>query len=323
MTIANTTILLKKSGVPGNVPSSLTYGELGINYHDGKLFYLNSVGQIVQYQSGSGGSSDSFATINVNSTLILATSPTDTLSFVGSNGILVQANTQSKTISVDGNYIITLAQAAFDRANTGSSSSLDQYARNTANTALSVGQGAFDLANSISKSGSSNQIVNGNSSFVIDSSGVVTLNNKTTEFANASFISNPSIDTIIDTFPLSNKTAKYIIQAIAGNEIHTKEVIVINNGSVANTIQYNDVLIGSSLMTINTNLVGNNVVLSVQTTKVNTVVDFVRKTLFKSNLSPSVPTGDLGLVTQMVSLIFDNGYDLQTVTNSYDYGYLA
>ena len=107
MTIANTTIQLKKSGVPGNVPTSLNYGELSINYADGKLYYKNAVGAIASISTGSGsGSTYSFSTINVNSSLILATSNTDTLSFTSSNGITVTANTTSKTINV-GHWIHT------------------------------------------------------------------------------------------------------------------------------------------------------------------------------------------------------------------------
>jgi uncharacterized protein (UPF0303 family) len=440
--ISNTAIKLKKSGIAGNTPLDLNFGELALNYADGRLYYKNADGQIVHYQAGGGGSSDSFATINVNSTLVFATSNTDTLSFVGSNGVSVTANAQSKTIKIDGNDIITLAQAAFDKANTGvttstdqwsrdkanasftlaqasfdyantiisdsqidqwvrdvsnntvlhansafdkanastllaqaafdkantgvtistdqwsrdtanaafnkantdailaqaafdkantgTTSSTDQYARdkanlsfNKANTSLTVGQSAYDFANSISISGSSNQIVNGNSNFAIDSTGVVTLNNRTTEFSNASFISTSGVDTIIDTFPITHRTAKYIIQAITGNEIHSKELIVVNNGNTANYLQYSDVKIGDSLMTVYTEIIGTDVNVKVQTSKVNTVIDFVRKTLFKSDLAPSVPSGDLGLVSEIATLIFDNGYDLETVTNSFDYGYLA
>ena len=102
MTIANTTILLKKSGVPGNVPSSLTYGELGINYHDGKLFYLNSNNIVSQFITGSNvANTNSFSTINVNSSLILATSPTDILSIVPGNNITISTNTTTKTITID------------------------------------------------------------------------------------------------------------------------------------------------------------------------------------------------------------------------------
>ena len=95
--MANTIIQIKKSGLAGNTPSSLNYGELALNYADGKLFYKNSGGSIVPFTSGS--STFSFSTINVASTLILASSSTDTLSFANGGGIFVSGNTTSKTIS--------------------------------------------------------------------------------------------------------------------------------------------------------------------------------------------------------------------------------
>jgi len=118
MTIANTTLVLKKSGTSGNVPSTLANGELAINYADGKLFYKTPSGTIASITgSGGGGGSYSFSTINVNSSLIIATSNTDTLSFLASNGISVTANTISKTIVIDGDIGVTFTQAAFNAAN--------------------------------------------------------------------------------------------------------------------------------------------------------------------------------------------------------------
>ena len=116
MQIANTTLVLKKSGTSGNVPSTLANGELAINYADGKLFYKTPSGTISSI-TGSVGNVDSFSTINVNSSLIIATSNTDTLSFSASNGISVTANTTSKTIVIDGGIGVTFTQAAFNTAN--------------------------------------------------------------------------------------------------------------------------------------------------------------------------------------------------------------
>lgn len=100
MAIANTTIRIKKSLVSGVTPSSLANGEIAINQADGKLFYATPSGSITYITN-----SQSFATINANSSLVLATSPTDTLSIVPGNNILISACTSTKTItisSVDG-----------------------------------------------------------------------------------------------------------------------------------------------------------------------------------------------------------------------------
>lgn len=99
MAIANTTIQLKKSGVTGNVPASLNLGELALNYADGKLYYKNASGVITYISSGSGATTNSFATINTAGSLILATSNTDILSFANSTSIVFTSNTTTKTIT--------------------------------------------------------------------------------------------------------------------------------------------------------------------------------------------------------------------------------
>lgn len=49
------TIQIKRSGTTSQVPTSLAYGELAINYADGKLYYKNSSNNIVEF-TGSGSS---------------------------------------------------------------------------------------------------------------------------------------------------------------------------------------------------------------------------------------------------------------------------
>ena len=109
MATANTTIQLKKSGATGNTPTNLNFGELALNYYDGKLFYKAANGTIVSFSSGP--TTESFATVNANSTLILATTPTDTLSFTGSNGISITANSISKTINIGDGITQALVQS--------------------------------------------------------------------------------------------------------------------------------------------------------------------------------------------------------------------
>ena len=103
MTISNTIIQIKKSGATGNVPSSLGYGELALNYADGKLYYKNSSGVITYISTGGGGgsSSNSFATVIANSTSLFATNSNDILNFVAGNNISISANTQTKSITIN------------------------------------------------------------------------------------------------------------------------------------------------------------------------------------------------------------------------------
>jgi hypothetical protein len=98
--MANTTLQLKKSGVSGNVPPSLNFGELAINYADGKLFYKHANNSIASISTGTSLTANSFATVNSNSSLILATSSTDTLSFAAANTIRITTNTTSKVITI-------------------------------------------------------------------------------------------------------------------------------------------------------------------------------------------------------------------------------
>lgn len=94
---SNTAIQLKKSGETGNTPSDLNHGEVAINYADGKLYYKNAI-DTISYISNQ----DSFVTINVDSELVIATSPSDTLTFVSGNNITLSANAYTKTITING-----------------------------------------------------------------------------------------------------------------------------------------------------------------------------------------------------------------------------
>ena len=152
--IANTVITLRKSGVSGNVPSSLNYGELGLNYADGILYYKSASGTV---KSFSGSGANSFATVIANSSLILASSNNDILTINGANGVSVIANTLTKTITIDGSIAFAEANLAWNLANSAyayantlalSGGSIDTYARITANAAFNEANVAWSLANS-------------------------------------------------------------------------------------------------------------------------------------------------------------------------------
>ena len=125
--MSNTAIQLKKSGVTGNTPSGLSFGEVALNYADGKLYYKNDFGG-TSYISNQ----LSFDTINVNNSLVLASSYSDTLSLVAGNNITISTNTTTKTITFNAtsggdvapafdraNAAFIQANAAFEKANTG------------------------------------------------------------------------------------------------------------------------------------------------------------------------------------------------------------
>lgn len=174
--MANTTLQLKKSGVTGNVPNSLIHGELAINYADGKLFYRHANNSIASISTGTSITANSFATVNSNSSLILASSSTDTLSFAAANTIRITTNTTSKLITIGsialanqtgtfggdltvaGNVITTGSGGNITGANVVSANSFnaavsyifsDGTIQTTAASPASYSQAAFALANNI------------------------------------------------------------------------------------------------------------------------------------------------------------------------------
>jgi len=121
--MANTIIRIKNSGAAGNVPADLDFGELAVNYYDGALYYKNHYGTITSL-SGAGGGGSGFGVMNVNSTLVFASSPADILSLTSANGITFTTNTISKSVRIDDSNTVRLAQAAFDAANSGANFNL-------------------------------------------------------------------------------------------------------------------------------------------------------------------------------------------------------
>jgi hypothetical protein len=93
--MSNTTIQIKKSGITGNVPSGLSFGELAINYADGKLYYKANSGSTTYITN-----QQSFSTVNSNNSLILATSGTDILNLLTGNNVTISTNTSTKSITI-------------------------------------------------------------------------------------------------------------------------------------------------------------------------------------------------------------------------------
>jgi cytoskeletal protein CcmA (bactofilin family) len=152
--MANTKIRLRSSGVTGNIPSSLQFGELALNYADGKLFFKRANNQISSIDLDLVGiQSDSFATINSNSTLILATSPTDTLSIVAGNNVSISTNSSSKTITINA-LSDDIDQIVRDIANTAASNTVyTQGVDASQNTRINAAFAAANVGNSFVNSG--------------------------------------------------------------------------------------------------------------------------------------------------------------------------
>jgi hypothetical protein len=212
MTIANTIVLLKKSATPGNAPSALANGEVAINYADGKLYYKNTSGVITYISSGA--TTNSFATINANSSLIFATSNTDILSIAPGNNITISTNTISKTITINST---TSGYQYFSSNNT------TVYTSNVSiNNTLSV-TNATQTANVVTN--------------IIQSTTATT--------------AQTAIDTWSTT---TYRTAKYIISMTSGTNYHGIELFVVQNGTTPYITQYAEVITNTSLATFDASI---------------------------------------------------------------------
>ena len=129
--MANTTIQIKKSGITGNVPSGLSFGEIAINYADGKLYYKSNSGSTTYITN-----QQSFATINSNNSLILATSGSDILNFVTGNNVTISTNTSTKSITIGLTNDVTVSNSLTVGSGTGGNiTGVNNISANTVNTA--------------------------------------------------------------------------------------------------------------------------------------------------------------------------------------------
>jgi hypothetical protein len=213
MAISNTTIQIKKSGAAGNVPSSLNFGELALNYYDGKLYYKNTTGNISYFYGANNG--PSFATANANNNLILASTPNDTLSFLPANGITISACTTTKTITISDATTFSLATGAYAQANAAfaaanaSSGSSGAAAFTQANAAYAQANAAFAAANASSGSSGAAAFAQANAAFAKANTAFLTTGGTIT--GNVRVDANVSVN---GTFSFANSTNANIVYTL-------------------------------------------------------------------------------------------------------------
>jgi hypothetical protein len=156
----NTTIQLKRSSSSSNTPTVLDFGELAINYTDGKLFYKHSNGTIVSFSSGAGG--DSFGTINANGTLVVADTPGDVLNLVAGNNITFGVDTVNDIITINASGGGGDVSAPFAAANAAFLAANSAFANG--NTNFSVLQSVSGVANAAFAAANAS-FANGNTNF--------------------------------------------------------------------------------------------------------------------------------------------------------------
>jgi hypothetical protein len=127
--MSNTIIQLRKSSVPNEIPSDLEFGEIAINYADGKFFYKNSTNQIVSFSGTATGNVYSFATINANGSFITATATNSILAISNGDNIEIAGDIVNDIITISANLksVFDVANAAFNTANTGGAGSSNSF----------------------------------------------------------------------------------------------------------------------------------------------------------------------------------------------------
>jgi hypothetical protein len=306
--MANTTIQLRKSGVSGNVPNSLDVGELALNYADGKLYYKNAENVITFISSGA--TTNSFATINANSSLIFATSNTDTLSFAAGNNITISACTSTKTITI--------------------SSTAEEGGGGAANIAI-----VNDTTSNATRFISFTDSTSGNVSTLFTSNNKLTYNPSTGTLqltalevtANNNISANTKVitgtsSTTLDTFSADlYRGAFYQVQLEAGGSFHVLNLSIVNSGGSAQVSSFGDAFNAGPLATFATTVSSGELILSITPVSGSTTVSFLRHLVTK--LTIGIPTGDLGLISDPATVFFDAGFDSDPATSTFDYGYLS
>lgn len=134
--MANTTIQIKSSGVTGNVPSTLSAGEIAINFKDGKLYYGNTLNQVTLLETASGPAAPAGLHSEIQINVMGALGSDSDFRYLSSNNTLLV-----QTINLDGKDVNNSLVSSFDAANVAT-----QYAQSSGNYANS----AFSVANTIS-----------------------------------------------------------------------------------------------------------------------------------------------------------------------------
>ena len=107
------------------------------------------------------------------------------------------------------------------------------------------------------------------------------MNNGAEIYGSNTVLSTTTSGQVIDTFSSSAfGTAKYIIQAINGTDIHSTEVMLMQNGTVVYLTEYANTYT-TPLMSVDSTISGGDVNLTVTPFYINTNIDFTRTSLVK------------------------------------------
>lgn len=334
----STKVLLKKSSVLGKIPltTDLSYGELALNYADGKLYFKDSANNIKSFDSAPQLSLNDLTDVDTVSTPPVAGNvlkwngsvwapaidstaggsgtDADTLDGYDSSYFLNYNNLTNKPTLFSGNYndlsnkptIPTLTSQLTNDSGFITSAALSGYATESyVNTQLSSKQDTL-------VSGTNIKTINGQS---LLGSGNISISGGGASLTYGDFSDNtvqaPSLSPIVlDSYSLTTyRSGKYIVQAV-GTTIHTLEVMITHDDTSVYMNEYSEIITGSALFTIDAAINGSNIDITVTPTESGVTFDFVRTLFAARSLTGSSLQGDL--------MSQSGSEDLQTSSGSED-----
>jgi len=284
--MANTKLKLKKSSVAGRIPvaGDLEYGELAINYRDGKLYYKDNANAVQAFN-------DSSSTITLVTNLVdsdYITSRVEIGAIGDANTVILNeytgdssataftltqspATDQHAIVMVDGvvqqvnNYSLIGSQLTLDEAPiTGAEIEVRTLRMQTGNVTVRD----FTATNGTSVTLLGGAATSGDT-VNINSYGISTLNGSTSKQSLPTTGANQVVDTFNKTV---SRTAKYVVQMTQGTRYHSQEILLVHDGTTVSMVEYADIYTESDLGTVDASISGDLVQLKVSPNYTNTVV---------------------------------------------------
>lgn len=278
-------IILKKSSVQGKAPVSgdLEYGELAINYADGKLYYKTSTNTISSFSSTESGTVSSVAATSTDLTITgspITSSGTLTLSLntvpitKGGTGqtsftsgyIRSDGSALSSTSTISASDVSGTVSAATTVSNTGSSSSTATHYVTFVGANSSTAQG-LNTTSGLSYKPSTGVLTASEFSVTQGTNGSAALITTTT-----------ATNQVVDSVSASvYRTVKYVLQVSSGAAYQTSEILLIHDDSSAYLTEYATIkTTTTTLATFDATISSGNLQLLVTPTNAITTVRAVR-----------------------------------------------
>jgi hypothetical protein len=297
-------VLLKKSSVVGKVPTSsdLTYGELALNYADGKLYFKDTNNTIQNFSNK--------LSINDLTDVDTSSSPPSIGSVLkwdgskwapGVDSTTGGTGTDADTLDgFDSSYFLNYNNLT-NKPTTVSSFTNDANYVNT--TQLATKQNTL-------VSGTNIKTINGQP---LLGSGNIAITGGTGDglYTNNTNLTTTASNQEVDSFDKTQfRTVKYLIQAISGSEVHTTEVTLTHNDTNIFINEYGTMYTGTNpLITAASSIDATNVYLTVTPANADTTIDLTRISIIARVLGGTVfdLEGDLMLQSGSEDLLVGTG----------------